>query len=43
VLRACREGALSFEAMYPDFAAVWPAECFARFRRQDAEHDRAGS
>ena len=32
------EGARSFEAMYGDFAAVWPAEKLARFRRHVAEH-----
>jgi hypothetical protein len=32
------EGARSFEAMYPDFAAVWAPEKLARFRRHVAEH-----
>jgi hypothetical protein len=35
------EGARSFPAMYSDFAAVWPAEQLARFRRHVAEHKAA--
>jgi len=31
-------GARAFEAMYPDFAAVWPADKLARFRSHVAEH-----
>jgi hypothetical protein len=38
---ALPEGARSFEVMYRDFAAVWPAERLARFRRNAAEHPRA--
>ena len=40
---ALPEGALSFEAMYRDFDAVWPAGSLARFRRHAAEQKRAGS
>jgi hypothetical protein len=40
---ALPEGARSFEAMYGDFAAVWPADRLARFRRHAAEQKRAGS
>jgi hypothetical protein len=40
---ALPEGARAFEAMYGDFAAVWPAERLARFRRNAAEHPRTRS
>ncbi len=40
---ALPEGALSFEAMYRDFAAVWPADRLTRFRRHAAEQTRGGS
>jgi hypothetical protein len=36
-------GARAFEAMYRDFAEVWPAEKLARFRRHVAEHKAARS
>ena len=35
------EGARAFPAMYADFAAVWPADQLARFRRHVAEHKSA--
>jgi hypothetical protein len=38
---ALPEGARAFEAMYGDFAAVWPAERLARFRSHVAEHQAA--
>jgi hypothetical protein len=37
------EGARSFEAMYPDFAAVWRPESLTRFRQHVAEHGRTKS
>jgi hypothetical protein len=37
------EGARTFEAMYPDFAAVWSARSLARFRRHVAQHGAAAS
>jgi hypothetical protein len=40
---ALPEGARAFPAMYPDFAAVWPAEQLARFRRHAAQHEAAQS
>jgi hypothetical protein len=40
---ALPEGARAFPAMYPDFAAVWPAERLARFRRHAAQHEAAKS
>jgi hypothetical protein len=40
---ALPEGARAFEAMYPDFSAVWPAEKLARFRRHAAEHKAVAS
>jgi hypothetical protein len=36
-------GARAFEAMYPDFAAVWEPEKLARFRRHVAQHAAAAS
>jgi hypothetical protein len=38
---ALPEGAPAFAAMYEDFAAVWPADRLARFRRHVAEHRAA--
>jgi hypothetical protein len=35
------EGARAFEAMYADFAAVWPADKLARFRSHVAERKAA--
>jgi len=37
------DGARAFPAMYSDFAAVWPAEKLARFRRHAAEHKATAS
>jgi hypothetical protein len=40
---ALPSGARAFEAMYGDFAAVWPADRLARFREHVAEHKAARS